>query len=1409
MENKTPQTKTKSSSFLIFFLLLILVALALISVPKENWKKIFSLKSYNLAAVFDSPESLGVCTNGSIYTSLIEGSILYYGGSFTEVGACTGAGVPINVSTGQAVASYPQVIGEVYASVSDGAGGWYIGGAFTYVDNQARNGMAHILADGTVDSSFNPDMGEYAVRSLTISDNILYVGGAFPSFYGLPRNSLAAYDITNATVTSFNPNSTYTGQSIYSLVVSSSTLYVGGEFSDFGNLGRNNIAAYDLINATTTDFNPSPNAAVYALAVSSSTLYAGGGFTNFGGLGRNYLAAYDLLTDTVTDFSLNIGANAVKALTISDGIIYVGGQFSTFEGLDRIKIAAYDLVNATTTDFDPGAGANSAIYTLAVSDSYLYIGGEFTTFGGLPRTNFAIYDLANATTSDLIVNAGSAVKTLALSDSTLYIGGTFDLLGSQTRNRLAAYDLVNRNTTDFNPNVGWYSGHAVYTLTISDNILYVGGWFDIFDGLTRSDLAAYNLLTDTTTDFDPGITRAGFSPYVYSIAISDDILYAGGQFDTFGGFNRNNIAAYNILTATTTDFNPGVGGTPAVVNALTISSSTLYVGGNFTTFGDLDRNRLAAYDIANATTTDFNPGPIPNPGDSSTINSLLIATSTLYAGGYFTNFGGLPRKSIASYDLVNATTTSLNIIPTTGSSVRTMTIFDSILFVGGSFTTFNGLTRNSLAAYDLDVATTTSFNPNPQSGDHMTTAYTLSLSGSTLYAAGNFSYFSSSVFGSIISVRDVELETPIVADISATLKANITSTAGETITARGFRYGTTTEYAMTTKESSGFAVNKNKIGSMNVAAVYTEPGSFSTGEYSADITGLSASTTYHYQAFITDRLGTTYSSDATFTTLALSSGHRSPSSGSTEVSTVPSTTTTLALATSSSTEEIEEAPGVTSTPNLPSGFCFTKNLHQYTTDSDIKNLQIFLNSQGFNASTKGSETTYYGSKTILAVHSFQEYYADDILAPFGLAEGTGNFGNATRKKANDILGCETIPEVSAPVIPKVETPKAPENTIPEVITDIVETPTQEQQTETSAGTETNQNVVPDIGVSAKQGYDQVISIAKNAIANTRAIVNTPTGSAVTKVISTTGIIAGATISISAIAFATPISFSEIWLIPARILALLLSALGIKRKQRQWGTVYDSVTKRPLDPVYVSLISIETGKEVAGAITDIDGRYGFLVLPGKYKIVATKTNYIQPSKKMAGRSFDEVYNDLYFGEEMTVETEGAIITKNIPMDSLSFDWNEFAKTKMNVNKFMKQKDITWAKISSVIFFIGAIVAFIAVIFAPAPYNFIIAGFYIVAYILNYVVLKTKKSGTLTEKHTKAPLSFAIVSIFREGEDTPLTKKIADKFGAYYALVPNGKYSIKVEKKKDDGTYTEVFKTEAIEIKTGVINMNLVV
>jgi len=326
---------------------------------------------------------------------------------------------------------------------------------------------------------------------------------------------------------------------------------------------------------------------------------------------------------------------------------------------------------------------------------------------------------------------------------------------------------------------------------------------------------------------------------------------------------------------------------------------------------------------------------------------------------------------------------------------------------------------------------------------------------------------------------------------------------------------------------------------------------------------------------------------------------------------------------------------------------------------------------------------------------------------------------------------------------------------------------------------------------------------KVIIAQAKMIVESPVGSVVTKTVSTAGVVGGGIAVSSAIAL-NPVVASEIFLVPFRLWTLLLGVLGLKRRSKPWGTVYDSVTKQPLDPAYV-VIQDENGKEINMSITDLDGRYGFLTTPGKYKIIANKTNYTFPSKKLAGRKSDEIYHDLYFGETLNIEVDNAVIYKNIPLDPDKFDWNEFMKTKKGLNKFYSQRDRLVTSVTNWFFRIGFLISIISLILVAQPYNLIIFAFYIFLALLRKFGLKQKTYGNLLEKSGE-PLSFAIVRVMSPDLNVEISSRAADKIGRYYCLVPKGKYYVKIEKKEADGSYALVYTSPVFETKNGIINQS---
>lgn len=316
----------------------------------------------------------------------------------------------------------------------------------------------------------------------------------------------------------------------------------------------------------------------------------------------------------------------------------------------------------------------------------------------------------------------------------------------------------------------------------------------------------------------------------------------------------------------------------------------------------------------------------------------------------------------------------------------------------------------------------------------------------------------------------------------------------------------------------------------------------------------------------------------------------------------------------------------------------------------------------------------------------------------------------------------------------------------------------------------------------------------------KEIVNTPEASVATKTVST----AGAAVATAAVASTFfPLSLFELFLLPLRLFGLIASALGLRKRVLPWGVVYDSVTKQPLDPAYIVLKDAQ-GREVSSAITDLDGRFGFLVEPGVYTMQVRKTNYIFPSQKLAGKAQDELYSDLYFGENIIVKTSGEIILKNIPLDPVKFDWNEFIKKSKKLMKFYSKWDIILRRIYSFFFVVGFITAVVVFIFAPYPYNTVIMMLYVLIILLRIFGIKPKTYGYIVEKATGVPLSFPIIRAITADSNKEILSKSADRYGKYYCLVPPGKYYVKIEKKNDDGSYSLVYTSPTIDVsKKGII------
>lgn len=268
----------------------------------------------------------------------------------------------------------------------------------------------------------------------------------------------------------------------------------------------------------------------------------------------------------------------------------------------------------------------------------------------------------------------------------------------------------------------------------------------------------------------------------------------------------------------------------------------------------------------------------------------------------------------------------------------------------------------------------------------------------------------------------------------------------------------------------------------------------------------------------------------------------------------------------------------------------------------------------------------------------------------------------------------------------------------------------------------------------------------------------------------------------------------------RIFALAIPLLGKIKKENPWGVVYDAVTKKPIDPAVVTIAVHENGvgEYKQTRITDIEGRFSFLVVPARYVLTAEKTNYIFPSKIVTGRE-DGKYKNIYHGEVIEVENP-YIINLNIPMDPQNYDWNQAIKPAgTNI------KDLITNNARA--FTITAGIALSAYIYTQTKN--ITALYPTAVFLFNLLFIKTyiesKLWGNLYYKYGHTPAARLKIKAIRKPANIAVASTESDHMGRYFLLLSQGNYTIEIQDEKGQ-TLTKMENVQVTR-KKEIINFDI--
>uniref|UniRef100_A0A832HZT5 FlgD/Vpr Ig-like domain-containing protein n=1 Tax=Eiseniibacteriota bacterium TaxID=2212470 RepID=A0A832HZT5_UNCEI len=643
--------------------------------------------------------------NGTVQALALSGDTLYVGGSFTAVGPATGSGVPLDAATGLAVPGFPRIVGQVSAVAPDGAGGWYVGGAFTSVGGVPRANLAHVRADHSV-GPWDPGASG-PVLALLASGDTVYVGGTFSSLGGETRNNIGAVNAGRGRALAWSPSANGT---VRALAAGPGAIYAAGSFTVIGGQARDRIAALDPASGLATAWNPGANSTVRAVVAGPGVVWIGGDFASAGGQPRARLAALDASSGLATAW--NPGASApVLALAAGDGVVYAGGSFTTVAGQARNRIAALDAASGLATAWNPGA--NAQVAALAVNGGTVYAGGEFTAIGGAERSRIAALDAASGLAAAWDPSAYAGVSALAVQGGVVWAGGAFNGMGGTRRANLAALDAASGVALAWDPG----ADQPVQALLVDDGVVYAGGSFTHAGSAPRNHLAALDRASGLATAWNPNPDGP-----VAALALLPGRLLAGGLFGHAGGAPRANLAALDLVTGAATAWNPGADGQ---VFALAAAGGVVVAGGSFTQAGGAPRANVAALDAATGAATPWNPGA------NGTVRALVASCGTVYAAGFFTVIGGQPRASLAALDAATGLATPWN--PGANGPVLALALDQGTAYVGGVMNVVAGQVRNRIAALRVADGAATPWDPNANG-----VVRALAVGGGRAFAGGSF-----------------------------------------------------------------------------------------------------------------------------------------------------------------------------------------------------------------------------------------------------------------------------------------------------------------------------------------------------------------------------------------------------------------------------------------------------------------------------------------------------------------------------------------------------------------------------------------------------------------------------------------------------------------------------------------------
>lgn len=340
----------------------------------------------------------------------------------------------------------------VLALTTQSDGKVFVAGAFTSIQGIFRGGIARLNTNGLLDTSFLnglPGANNYVWAVALQTDGKPLIGGFFTTVNGTARNCVARLNSDGSLDNSFLNSQTGANGAVYSVALQTDgKVLIAGNFTSVNGTNRNCIARLNTDGSLDSSFLnglDGLDAAAFCISLQGDgKILIGGWFTSVNGVGRNFVARLNTDGSLDTNFLNNLAGADGRVWSIAlqtDGKILIGGDFISMNGAIRNHLARLNT-NGSLDSFSTSVGVDDSIWSLAVqSDGKILIGGQFTSVLAIQRSSLARLNpdgLLDTSFLSGLAGPNGTVRSLTLqSNGKVLIGGQFTAVNLTPRSYVA------------------------------------------------------------------------------------------------------------------------------------------------------------------------------------------------------------------------------------------------------------------------------------------------------------------------------------------------------------------------------------------------------------------------------------------------------------------------------------------------------------------------------------------------------------------------------------------------------------------------------------------------------------------------------------------------------------------------------------------------------------------------------------------------------------------------------------------------------------------------------------------------------------------------------------------------------------------------------------------------------------